>query len=165
MAELTQDQQFRFVHQWNQRNREMLKIEEVLRTLVTSDAEFKKIENHISELRSLEAKAQVGVETAEEALKAIKADNQQLIRDGELAAKQHAEDATAGIASTIKELADRHARLVNLNESVTERQAHLDGLESDIKRSQTTLDGIKSEVKTRKAKVLEYWQEQAQLED
>jgi len=165
MAQLTQDQAFRFVHQWNQRNREMLKIEEILRILATSDSEFKKIENHISELRSLEAKAQVGMETAEEELKAIKADNQQLIKDGELAAKQHAEDTRAGIASVIKELADRHARLVKLNESVTERQTYLDGLNSDINRSQATLDSIKSEAKNRKAKVLEYWQAQAQLED
>ena len=153
---MTKDDAYRFVKNFNDQNRAMLKLEEILALLSGSDTEFARIERRKTELLSQEDEIKKRVAEIRVSMEASK--KQEAVTLANLDANYKKE--LARMEKLIQPTKDRLSALAEkisgeekkLDEVIAEKNAIISGLNRDIQIKQGQLEAYQRQVAEIKAK-------------
>lgn len=153
---MTKDDAYRFVKNFNDQNRAMLKLEEILALLSGSDTEFARIERRKTELLSQEDEIKKRVADIHVSMEASK--KQEAVTLANLDANYKKE--LARMEKLIQPTKDRLSALAEkisgeekkLDEVIAEKNAIISGLNRDIQIKQGQLEAYQRQVAEIKAK-------------
>lgn len=153
---MTKDDAYRFVKNFNDQNRAMLKLEEILALLSGSDTEFARIERRKTELLSQEDEIKKRVADIRVSMEASK--KQEAVTLANLDANYKKE--LARMEKLIQPTKDRLSALAEkisgeekkLDEVIAEKNAIISGLNRDIQIKQGQLEAYQRQVAEIKAK-------------